>query len=380
MRRAVSVAAALVIALAGVAAVPGAAAAQEPGPPKFHVGVGFDGIGGDFWPAGIDLTITADDPATAGIDIELSLATDAEGKLSGFEVLPGVEPGWYVTVTDGVTFKDHTVTHLSITEVDPATDIVKGTADPFGRVWCNLTDAGDAAGYFVEPNASGEWVCDFSADYDITLGSQVNVLEIDEDWDSTFVYWQVPWPEGWQHNPVTGHDYLYVGDGKPWVDAEAYAVSLGGHLVTINDAVESDWLIATFDTDYWIGLNDRAREGQWVWASGEPVTFTDWLAGEPNNLSGEDAAVVVNKPPIGWNDLPDDFAKPFVIEVGPTTLDGLLDGMVADGRLTDGLATSILVQVDRAPLKALTNHLKDLVRRGVITQLTMDQILSIVAK
>ena len=35
---------------------------------------------------------------------------------------------------------------------------------------------------------------------------------------------------------------------------------------------------------------------------------------------------------------------------------------------------------EKAPLKALTNHLSGLVRRGVITQLTMDQILVIVTK
>jgi hypothetical protein len=372
---------ALMIALAGPVAVPGVTAAQEPGPPGFHVGLDYDGIGGDRWPAGIDLTVTADDPATAeNPDVVLSLATDAEGKFSGFEVLPGVEPGWYVTVTDGATLKTHTVRDVSITDVDPATEIARGTADPFSTVWCNLSSAGDAAGYFVEPNASGEWLCDFSADYDITLGSQVNVLEIDEDWDSTFVFWQVPRPNGWLHNPATGHDYLYVGDGVSWTDAEEYAHSLGGHLVTINDAVESGWLIGTFGTDYWIGLNDRAFEGHWVWSSGEPVTFTDWLAGEPNDLSGEDAAVVVNKPPIGWNDLPDDLAKPFVIEIGPTTLDGLLDGMIADGRLTDGLASSIMKQAEKAPLRALTNHLNDLVRRGVITQLTMDQVLVMVTE
>ena len=71
----------------------------------------------------------------------------------------------------------------------------------------------------------------------------------------------MPRPEGWQHNPVTGHDYLYFGGARPWVEAEAYAVSLGGHLVTINNAAEDAWLVATFGTEYFIGFNDRAVEG-----------------------------------------------------------------------------------------------------------------------
>ena len=71
---------------------------------------------------------------------------------------------------------------------------------------------------------------------------------------------------------------------------------------------------------------------------------------------------------------------PFVVEVGPTTVNELLDAMVADGALPNaGVANGIMKQAQKASLKALTNHLKDLVRRSVITQQTMDQILAMVA-
>lgn len=62
-------------------------------------------------------------------------------------------------------------------------------------------------------------------------------------------------------------------------------------------------------------------------------------------------------------------------------LDQLLDDMVADGRLPNaGVASSIMMQAQHAPLKALTNHLSDLVRRNVITQQTMNEILAGVAE
>lgn len=82
----------------------------------------------------------------------------------------------------------------------------------------------------------------------------------------------------WHYNAATRHTYGLTGE-MPWADAEALAVRLGGHLVTINDQAEQDWLLAQFPDPYlWIGINDRAREGTWVWASKARVTFTAWQA------------------------------------------------------------------------------------------------------
>jgi len=112
-------------------------------------------------------------------------------------------------------------------------------------------------------------------------------------------------------NPANNHWYDIVSsapDGS-WLSAESNAQALGGHLVTINDAAEEAWLRATFGTDirYWIGFNDAAAEGTWVWVSGEPVTYTNWDSGEPNNSmppdSGEDYGVLNwNDATGGWND------------------------------------------------------------------------------
>jgi hypothetical protein len=293
-----------------------------------------------------------------------------------------VRPGDVVTVTDGTTTKSHIVTDIAVTVVDTAADVVRGTATPGTELW--VWAPGN--NLWMSAAGNGTWVVDFSvsddpdlAVLDILPGTSGGAEQFDADGDSTVYDWEAPRPEGWQHNWATSHDYLFVEDGMSWADAEAYAVSLGGHLVTVNDTAENDWLIATLGTEYYIGMNDRAIEGTWVWASGEPVTFTGWLPGEPNDYLGEDAAVIENRPPIGWNDVPDSWGQ-FVVEVGPTTLNELLADLVADGRLPNmGVAASIMKQAQKAPLKALTNHLKDLVRRNVITQQTMDQILAMVA-
>jgi len=96
------------------------------------------------------------------------------------------------------------------------------------------------------------------------------------------------------YNPSTDHWYIKVeGD---WETAEEAAVELGGHLVTINDANEQEWLVSTFGgtTYYWIGYTDKEEEGEWKWISGEDSDYTNWASGEPNDSAkeGEDYAIM----------------------------------------------------------------------------------------
>ena len=103
-----------------------------------------------------------------------------------------------------------------------------------------------------------------------------------------------------------GHWYEDL-TGLNWGDVENQAQASGGHLVTINDAVEQAWLVSTFGSSPWyfIGFNDIALEGTWVWSSGETVTYTNWNYGEPNNLGNEDIAVMNWGGPGMWNDVPE---------------------------------------------------------------------------
>lgn len=139
-------------------------------------------------------------------------------------------------------------------------------------------------------------------------------------------------------NPVTHHWYEIVSSGADgsWINAEINANALGGNLVTINDASEEAWLRSIFGTDtrYWIGFNDAASEGVWVWSSGEAVTYTNWDDFEPNNMMppaiGEDYATLNwNTVTGGWNDW--DHQRP-----GFYNIEGISETIPAPGAILLG--------------------------------------------
>ena len=88
-----------------------------------------------------------------------------------------------------------------------------------------------------------------------------------------------------------GHRYFMTPTPMGWTQAEAWAESRGGTLVCINNANENAALVQYFLVNnsnrwMWIGLTDQAVEGSFQWATGEPLAYTRWLAGEPNNYPG----------------------------------------------------------------------------------------------
>jgi hypothetical protein len=89
-----------------------------------------------------------------------------------------------------------------------------------------------------------------------------------------------------------GHEYAVTEAYKSWVAAEAEAVTQGGHLVTINDAAENAWVSDAFKNYFVYGYDIHTStaaavyigyylnaENQWVWISGEQVTYTNLYSG-----------------------------------------------------------------------------------------------------
>ena len=102
-----------------------------------------------------------------------------------------------------------------------------------------------------------------------------------------------------------GNEYTLTTSAKTWEQAQKEAIAQGGNLVTINNADEYAWLQETFGTSryLWMGLNDVQQEGNFEWASGEAVTYTNWAPGDPNDARGNQDYGRIN---FGKNDLWDD--------------------------------------------------------------------------
>jgi len=126
-------------------------------------------------------------------------------------------------------------------------------------------------------------------------------------------------PSDWRYNPETRHSYAIV-ENVTWADGEALAIRLGGHLATVDNQAEQDWLTATWpDPWIWIGLNDRATEGRYVWSSGTRVRFTAWQGVDPDDWKGFDPigedATVLNGDAPGWHTISERWLLNGIVEV-----------------------------------------------------------------
>lgn len=100
-------------------------------------------------------------------------------------------------------------------------------------------------------------------------------------------------------NPANQHLYLYVQIPLLWHEARDYCVSQGGYLATIQTSAENRFvydLATKYNTEVgtWLGGTDEAEEGTWVWVTGEPWKYQDWiwsppLQAEPDNIRGDPA-------------------------------------------------------------------------------------------
>ena len=107
----------------------------------------------------------------------------------------------------------------------------------------------------------------------------------------------------WVIRPENWHAYKMI-ERERWESAQTQAAAEGAYLVSINDESEQKWLQAVFGGQpNWIGLNDIAKEGQWQWDSGEPLTYTNWRVQEPHDTGDGDEDYVIMGPSGKWEDV-----------------------------------------------------------------------------
>jgi hypothetical protein len=148
-------------------------------------------------------------------------------------------------------------------------------------------------------------------------------------------------PVGYFYLPSNGHFYRPISAGAFYTAAKSAAAATTfkgqtGYLVTITSADEDAFIYNNVpQSQIWFALSDAAQEGYWridagpengtliktangQYAGNIASQYNNWAGGEPNNSGGEHYAVTKWNGS-QWNDLPNNFSCPYVIEYGTWT-------------------------------------------------------------
>ena len=159
-------------------------------------------------------------------------------------------------------------------------------------------------------------------------------------------------------NNETNSFYQYVSTGTQWLAANTAATTtllsgVAGHLVNITSQVENDYIQSllnasatawtsgsgTGDNDPW-SWNGGAEDGvQWALGSvGVNNMYENWLAGEPNDTSGNVVYARIREPAGDWTDRPTTDSLHYIIEWDA----GLLSDDLAIDTLNGGAGNDFL--------------------------------------
>ncbi len=99
-------------------------------------------------------------------------------------------------------------------------------------------------------------------------------------------------------DPLGGGCFMYFDTPVQWETARDRCLALipPAHLAVITSP-EENAVVASIPAgvaDVWLGGNDRAVEGTFVWDNGEPLVYEGWRTGEPNDGTdaGEDCMIM----------------------------------------------------------------------------------------
>jgi len=118
---------------------------------------------------------------------------------------------------------------------------------------------------------------------------------------------------------VNGKNYYRSTGSSTGANATTTSIANNGQLATVYDAaVNRLFQYNSRDTRVYIGLNDVAQEGTFVWRDGTAPTYTNWASGQPDNSGNEDYVELRSESGL-WNDISETESKPHFMELLPVT-------------------------------------------------------------
>jgi hypothetical protein len=112
------------------------------------------------------------------------------------------------------------------------------------------------------------------------------------------------------NTPLSGYEieqngtrYQHHLEEKTWLEASETCEAGGGRLAVINSEAIQKFVIRLFGNkgEFWFGLTDEKKEGDWVWVNGEKLGTAYWASNQPSG--GNQNCAVFNYGEIGkWDD------------------------------------------------------------------------------
>lgn len=203
------------------------------------------------WPTNTPVTMTINDG-------QLSQTRNSYGDgyvtfWPNFDILAGTK----VELSDGTFTRTHTVTSLTITQVDDALNSVSGTAEAFSEVIVEGEDEYEWEDVTIDADSSGNWSATFTV-VNLSKGSYGTARQYDAEGNSTIIHWNVPDP---YFSVYPGWDNVY---GSGWSSNAPVQLSINNTWVATETASSWGYVDFYLDVDVVAGQTIKLFDGTYT--------------------------------------------------------------------------------------------------------------------
>lgn len=231
--------------------------------------------------------------------------------------------------------------------------------------------------FYIKPLISNTRVMDMqsTAPYNVALWDKGN------DWGpQKFDVIKVSHSDDNMSKPVEtsyfkGHKYELYNESMTWESAKLFCEKKGGHLVTISDEKENEFVngmrCRNLSTDYqqsiWLGGSDTANEGTWSWITGEAFTYSNWEPNEPNGGTTQNYLQMYSSG--NWDDVQNETGRFAVCEYD--SVQPKLTPVASSLSLSDNIGFNIYMQIsddvlsDDGALMIITNSDGNVIKKPI---------------
>ena len=123
---------------------------------------------------------------------------------------------------------------------------------------------------------------------DETTESSVTTAPVDEEPFAVMLMAETTEIDEIKKYNYKNNTYAIIDVGITWSEAKAYCENLGGHLVSISDSDEQNFINTTIlpigtKNMYWAGGYRNNTSDNWQWVTDENFEYSNWSLGEPNS-------------------------------------------------------------------------------------------------